>query len=72
MKSQHELVVDYIDKHGYISSIVASKKLNIVSLQPRITLLRRLGYVIPWEWRKTRKNKRHKVYWIAARPKVKK
>lgn len=50
MKSQKEEILDYINKHGSISSWEAYSKLGITQLGARLDQLRKDGYLFETEW----------------------
>lgn len=69
MKSQKEEILDYIKKHGSITSYEAYQKLGITQLGARLDQLRKDGYLFETEWvhKKNRKGqktsfKKYKLY----------
>ena len=46
MKSQNEMVLDHLRKHGTINLLVAEKLYGVVALHSRISDLRARGHVI--------------------------
>lgn len=62
MKSQKTEVIEYIQKHGSISSYEAYARLDITQLGARIDDLQKDGYVFEKEWIRKRKNGKVKDY----------
>lgn len=62
MKSQKTEVIEYIQKHGSISSYEAYAYLGITQLGARIDDLKKDGYVFEKEWVRKRKNGKVKDY----------
>ena len=62
MKSQKTEVIEYIQKHGSISSYEAYAHLGITQLGARIDNLKKDGYVFEKEWIRKRKNGKVKDY----------
>ena len=62
MKSQKTEVIEYIQKHGSISSYEAYAHLGITQLGARIDDLQKDGYVFEKEWVRKRKNGKVKDY----------
>lgn len=62
MKSQKTEVIEYIQKHGSISSYEAYARLGITQLGARIDDLQKDGYVFEKEWIRKRKNGKVKDY----------
>ena len=62
MKSQKTEVIEYIQKHGSISSYEAYARLDITQLGARIDDLQKDGYVFEKEWVRKRKNGKVKDY----------
>lgn len=62
MKSQKTEVIEYIQKHGSISSYEAYARLSITQLGARIDDLKKDGYVFEKEWVRKRKNGKVKDY----------
>lgn len=56
MKSQKTEVIEYIQKHGSISSCEAYARLGITQLGARIDELQKDGYMFKKEWIRKRKN----------------
>ena len=48
--NQCQRVLDYIEKHGGITSYQAQKHISVARLASRISELRKLGYPIVTEW----------------------
>lgn len=48
--NQCQRVLDYIDKHGGITSYEAQKHISVARLASRISELRKQGYPIVTEW----------------------
>lgn len=68
LSDQQKLVLDYLDKHPYITCRTGILALGIVDLRKRISELRRIGYDIEDREVKTRnyygKIIRYKEYYI--------
>ena len=47
MKSQHDLIRDYMEAHGSITSYEAFEHLGITKLPARICEMRKAGVIIP-------------------------
>ena len=62
MKSQKTEVIEYIQKHGSISSYEAYAHLGITQLGARIDDLQKDGHVFEKEWVRKRKNGKVKDY----------
>lgn len=62
MKNQKMQVLEYIQKHGSISSYEAYARLGITQLGARIDNLKADGYVFEKEWVRKRKNGQRKDY----------
>lgn len=62
MKNQKTEVIEYIQKHGSISSYEAYAHLGITQLGARIDDLKKDGYVFEKEWIRKRKNGKVKDY----------
>lgn len=62
MKNQKTRVLEYIRKHGSISSYEAYARLGITQLGARIDNLKADGYVFEKEWVRKRKNGQRKDY----------
>ncbi len=62
MKNQKTEVIEYIQKHGSISSYEAYACLGITQLGARIDNLQKDGYVFEKEWVRKRKNGKIKDY----------
>lgn len=62
MKSQKTEVIEYIQKHGSISSYEAYARFGITQLGARIDDLKKDGYVFEKEWIRKRKNGKVKDY----------
>ena len=59
---QTDIVLDYLKRHGTITTRKAVTELNIMSLPKRIEELRRMGYAIRMDWAKTESGARYGVY----------
>lgn len=62
MINQKTQILNYIEKHGSISSYEAYSKLGITQLGARIDDLQNDGYVFKREWIRNRKDGRVKDY----------
>lgn len=62
MKNQKTEVIEYIQKHGSISSYEAYAHLGITQLGARIDDLQKDGHVFEKEWVRKRKNGKVKDY----------
>lgn len=62
MINQKTQILDYIEKHGSISSYEAYARLGITQLGARIDDLQNDGYVFKREWVRNRKDGRVKDY----------
>jgi hypothetical protein len=59
--TQHERILDYMDKHGSISQLEGAIHLHITKINTRISELRRKGYNIPDTW-ETSEGSKYKRY----------
>lgn len=73
MKSQKQKILEYIKKHGSISSWEAYSKLGITQLGARLDQLRKDGYLFETEWvhKKNRNGKKtsykkYKLYEVVS------
>ena len=73
MKSQKQEILEYIKKHGSISSWEAYSKLGITQLGARLNQLRKDGYLFETEWvhKKNRNGKKtsykkYKLYEVVS------
>ena len=73
MKSQKQEILEYIKKHGSISSWEAYSKLGITQLGARLDQLRKDGYLFETEWvhKKNRNGKKtsykkYKLYEVVS------
>ena len=61
-RTQRDKILSYLRKHGTLTVREAITELNIMSAPKRIEELRKEGYVIPLEWRRTPTGSRYGVY----------
>ena len=64
--TQKQIILDYLIKHGNITTMEAMKKLDITDPQHSIMLLRRDGYQITDIWEKSKKGKKYKRYFLGG------
>lgn len=62
MKSQKEEILDYIKKHGSITSYEAYQKLGITQLGARLDDLRKRGYDFKTEWAHAKRKGKMKYF----------
>lgn len=62
-RSQRSKILDYMRKHGSITTLEAMQELIILDPRKRISELRDEGYDIPDEWEKSASGKRYKRYY---------
>lgn len=61
-RTQRDKILSYLRKHGTLTVREAITELNIMSAPKRIEELRKEGYPIALEWRRTQTGSRYGVY----------
>lgn len=62
--SNELMILNYLLKKGYITTMEAMRKLDITDPQHYIMILRRKGYLIDDTWEVSKKGKRYKRYYL--------
>ena len=61
-RTQRDKILSYLRKHGTLTVREAITELNIMSAPKRVEELRKEGYPISLEWRRTQTGSRYGVY----------
>lgn len=62
--TQKEIILNYLMKHGSITTLESMKNLLVLDLQKPIQLLRQEGYRITDKWVTTKNKRRYKRYYL--------
>lgn len=63
-RTQRDKILSYLRKNGTLTVREAITELNIMSAPKRIEELRKEGYLIKLEWRRTQTGSRYGVYML--------